>query len=105
MGYGIQFKTNIYLSKRSFSSIYELRYAIVDVKELISNVKEEIMMYSAASIDQCFPKDEQPVRAMQIVMSELIELLENYTLELHNLHLLEQYLEENPEVDINSLLK
>jgi hypothetical protein len=103
MGYGTQFKSNIYLSRKYFENIVDLESQIEDVKESIEYIKQGIMMYAAASPDQCFPQSEEPIWSLQVEIRESLNLLSEYITELSDMERLRAYLKENPDIDVKKL--
>jgi hypothetical protein len=105
MGWGTQFTTDVYLSRMSFDSKWELRDKIKEEEESIKSIQLEIAMMVAAT-----PKDivtdsdtENAVTNLKFKLNELFEWLEETYFLLAKLYQLQQYLEENPDVDIKTL--
>lgn len=107
MGYGTSFTTEIYLSRQIFSSKYELDERIKEVEEYIESAKRELTAYAVATPrDIIAEKDESgyiqnPIDEVLRKVNETLEWVEDNYRDLNRLYQYQQYLEENPDVDIN----
>lgn len=96
MGWGTNFKTDVYLNKMTFRTILELEDAIRQEKEEIASGKELLKMYAAASPKDIFTIEEGDTimyainSYVDVVITSLIESGERLTkLEMFLEHLSE----------------
>ncbi len=107
MGWGTSFKAEIYLSRQVFNSKYELDERIKELEENIESAKRELTAYAVATPrDIIAEKDESgyiqnPINEVLRKTREIFEWMEDNYRDLNKLYQYQQYLEENPEVDIN----
>ena len=106
MGWGISFKADIYLSRQVFNSKYELDEKIKEVEEYIESAKLELTAYAVATPrDIIAEKDESgyiqnPIDEVLRKVNETLEWMEDNYRDLNKLYQYQQYLEENPDIDI-----
>ena len=95
MSWGTDFVAEIYLSRQTFSNIYEIESKIDSNNKHIESIKQRIMMYTSANPSELVPEDweEDSILFLNQRVNELIEELEEYTLDNYRLEL---YLETNP---------
>lgn len=107
MGYGTSFKAEIYLNRQIFSSKHELDIKIEEVEGYIESAKRELTAYAVATPrDIIAEKDESgyiqnPIDEVLRKTRETLEWMEDNYRDLNKLYQYKQYLEENPDVDIN----
>ena len=107
MGWGTSFKADIYLSRQVFNSKYELDEKIKEVEEYIESAKQELTAYAVATPrDIIAEKDESgyiqnPIDEVLRKVNETFEWMEDNYRDLNKLYLYQEYLEENPDIDIN----
>ena len=102
MGWGTNFKTNIYLNKITFESYEHLVSRISELKEDILETKKSIYMYSVSNPSEIVP-DEHKDNKIMFIKTELNYLLSSYEEDLNELQLLKifkKYLDDN-KLDIN----
>ena len=83
MGYGIDFKADIYLSRQNYNeSINQVEAAMLECEESIETTKQQMLMLASANIRDILPDDwkEEPVRWLHM---QLVEVW-NYILDEHN---------------------
>jgi Na+/phosphate symporter len=109
MGYGTSFKAEIYLNRQIFSSKHELDEKIEEVEGYIESAKRELTAYAVATPrDIIAEKDESgyiqnPIDEVLRKTRETFEWMEDNYRDLNRLYQYQQYLEENPDIDINQL--
>jgi hypothetical protein len=107
MGWGTSFTTEIYLSRQVFSSKDELDERIKELEGYIESAKRELTAYAVATPrDIIAEKDESgyiqnPIDEVLRKTKETFEWMEDNYRDLNKLYQYQQYLEENPDVDIN----
>ena len=107
MGWGTSFKAEIYLSRQVFSSKLELDKRIKELEGYIESAKQELTAYAVATPrDIIAEKDESgyiqnPIDEVLRKTREIFEWIEDNYRDLNRLYQYQQYLEENPDVDIN----
>jgi hypothetical protein len=107
MGWGTSFKAEIYLSRQVFSSKLELDKRIKELEGYIESAKQELTAYAVATPrDIIAEKDESgyiqnPIDEVLRKTREIFEWMEDNYRDLNRLYQYQQYLEENPDVDIN----
>ena len=110
MGWGTSFKADVYLSRQVFSSKGELDERIKELEEYIESAKRELTAYAVATPrDIIAEKDESgytqnPIDEVLRKTREIFEWMEDNYRDLDRLYQYQQYLEENPDVDINQFL-
>jgi hypothetical protein len=109
MGWGTTFNVEIYLNKKVFTTRYELDDKVKEIENYIEDYKKELIAFSTGT-----PKDmlntknddgfnEHPIDIILRRTSEIFEMMEEYYSELSNLYLLQEYLNENPTINISDL--
>lgn len=109
MGYGTTFTTEIYLNRQIFNSRYELDDKIKELENMIELSKRELLAFAVST-----PKDvmtekneegevENPMDQILRRTSETFECMEDNYRELNRLYQFQEYLDENPDVDIKTL--
>ena len=109
MGYGTSFTTEIYLNRQIFQNRYELDERIKEIEGYIESAKQELTALAVST-----PKDviaeidesgyiQNPIDEVLRKTREIFEWMEDNYRDLNKLYQYKQYLEENPDVDINQL--
>ncbi len=109
MGYGTIFTTEIYLNRQIFNSRYELDDKIKELEGYIESAKRELLAFAVST-----PKDvmtekneegevENPMDQILRRTRETFEFMEDNYRELNRLYQFQEYLDENPDVDIKTL--
>jgi len=113
MGWGINFKTNIYLSRQNFSNKFEVINKIKGNDEIIKKHEDIFKMFASSTPKNIIPDDwnEQPIDWLNnSITDELINynelIIENYNLSLYLNYLIENNINEiKSECDENLLDK
>lgn len=97
MSYGTDFKADIYISRKIFTSLDEVQEYRDELEEDIINDKAKVLMYVSSTPKDIIPDDwkDEPIRWLQ---NQLIELLTNIEENLNLLFKIDhyiEYLEEN----------
>jgi len=105
--WGTQFKTDIFIKRETFSSIYELNDKIEEIESDINDYEKELIALGASTPKDIVPSDnstyDYPIDIVIRRTSEIFEQMrELYTL-LTNLYHLKDFLEENKDIDINEI--
>lgn len=107
MGYGTSFTTEIYLNRQIFNSKLELDKKIKEVEENIESAKRELTVYAVATPrDIIAEKNEggyfqNPIDEVLRKVYDVLEWMEDNYRDLNRLYQYQQYLEENPDIDMN----
>ena len=107
MGWGTSFKADIYLSRQTFNNRYELSEKIKELEGYIEFSKGKLTSLAVAT-----PKDiviekndegymESPFDQILRKTTEIFEFMEENYRELNKLYQYQEYLEDNPDVDMN----
>lgn len=102
MGWGTDFKINIYLSKVVFNAYEELTSKISKLEEDILEAKKSIYMYSTSNPSDIVP-DDWKENSIVFIKSKLNDLFESYDENLKELQLLQMFKKhiDDNELDIN----
>jgi Na+/phosphate symporter len=106
MGWGTSFKAEIYLSRQVFNSKLELDERIKELEGYIESAKRELTAYAVATPrDIIAEKDESgytqnPIDELLRKVHETFEWMEDNYRDLNKLYQYQEYLEENPDIDI-----
>lgn len=97
MGWGTEFKADIYLSRMSFENKYILEDKIKETEEYINNLKTKLSLYAVSS-----PKDivdpewtDDVITWVKNQMDEILEELIVETIVLYKLNLFKETVEED----------
>lgn len=107
MGYGTSFTTDIYLNRQIFESRWELDEKVKELEDYIQSAKGELIALAVSTPrDVIAEKDESgypqnPIDEVLIKTKETIQWMEDNYRELNKLYQFQQYLDENPDVDLN----
>lgn len=107
MGYGTSFTADIYLNRQIFSSRYELDEKVKELEGFIELAKQELLALAVST-----PRDviaeknedgyvENPLDQIIRRTRETFEWMEDNYRDLNKLYQFQEYLDENPEVEIN----
>ena len=107
MGYGTAFTTEIYLNRQIFQNRWELDEKIKEVEGFIESSKRELTALAVST-----PKDvmaeknsdgyiENPIDLILQRTSEIFEWMEDNYRDLNRLYQFQEYLKENPNIDLN----
>jgi hypothetical protein len=109
MGYGTAFTTEIYLNRQIFQNRYELDEKIKEIEGFIESSKRELTALAVSTPkDVMSEKDsdgyvENPIDQILRRTAEIFEWMEDNYSDLNRLYQYQQYLDENPEVDMEKL--
>jgi hypothetical protein len=109
MGYGTIFKTEIYLNRQIFQSRWELDERVKEVEGYIESAKQELTALAVSTPkDVIAEKDESgypqnPIDEVLRKTREIFEWIEENYIDLHRLYQYQQYLDENPDVEMDKL--
>lgn len=109
MGYGTAFTTEIYLNRQIFQNRYELDEKIKEIEGFIESSKRELTALAVSTPkDVMAEKDsdgyvENPIDQILRRTAEIFEWMEDNYRDLNRLYQFQQYLDENPEVDMEKL--
>jgi hypothetical protein len=109
MGYGTAFTTEIYLNRQIFQNRYELDEKIKEIEGFIESSKRELTALAVSTPkDVMAEKDsdgyvENPIDQILRRTAEIFEWMEDNYGDLNRLYQYQQYLDENPEVDMEKL--
>jgi len=107
MGYGTSFTTDIYLNRQIFESRWEIDEKVKELEDYIQSAKGELIALAVSTPkDVIAEKDESgyPQNPFDEVLrktKETIQWMEDNYRELNKLYQFQQYLDENPDVDLN----
>ena len=107
MGYGTAFTTEIYLNRQIFQNRHELDERIKEIEGYIESAKQVLTALAVSTPkDVIAEKDEEgyvqnPIDEVLRKTKETFEWMEDNYRDLNKLYQYQQYLEENPDVDIN----
>ena len=109
MGYGTAFTTEIYLNRQIYQNRHELDERIKEIEGYIESAKQELTALAVSTPkDVIAEKDESgypqnPIDEVLRKTKETFEWMEENYRNLHQLYEYQQYLDENPEVDMKKL--
>lgn len=96
MGYGTDFKADIYLNRMIFTNKYELENKIEENKGYISDSIQKIKMFAAAN-----PRDivdaewkEEPINWINNQINDLMESINEFSFENYRLELYLDYIND-----------
>lgn len=100
MGWGIDFKADIFLSKQSFSSIQELEHKIEETESFIESCRKELCMYAIANPKDIIPEDwkEDSIVFIKMKIDEVVDYIIENTELLSKLYLLKEVAQENKDI-------
>ena len=107
MGYGTSFTADIYLNRQIFESRWELDEKVKELEKFIEQGKQELLALAVSTPkDVIAEKDadgypQNPIEEVLRKTRETFEWMEDNYRELNKLYQFQQYLDENPDVDLN----
>lgn len=95
MGWGINFNSDIYLSRISADNQFQLEDLIADKEKYISDLEKELLMYVSANPAELVPKDweEEKIGFLKNQVETLLEEIKESEVTLFKLYL---YKDSNP---------
>lgn len=100
MGWGTEFKYDIYLSRRVYRAKWEVEDDVKNVEKEVERTKEQILMFCSASPNTIVSEDYKD-EAVNYIHREVSELFEFYEEQLLLLQNLKCYLEVYDEAKAN----
>lgn len=99
MGWGIQFKSDIYLSRQEYVTKQEVQDKIDELNKDIDSYKNQIKMFASSNPKDIIPDDwkDEPIRWINNQIEELFLLIDEYTVDNYKLQLYLDYLNEQDE--------
>lgn len=95
MAWGTEFHTDIFISRQSFQTVYELDERINEIEQDIQNRNSRIKMFAAATPNNIIPPDgPDPLHYIEVNMDEELAMLEEDIRELYQLSLFKEHLQE-----------
>lgn len=105
MGYGIDFKADIYLNRISIENKYQLEDMVQEKEKELITYKEQIMMFVSSNPKDIIPDDwkDEPIRFLQNEVDQIFEGYDENMNLLKDLYYYKEYLEEHPitKKDVN----
>lgn len=98
MVWGIEFKSDIYLSREDYDENIELvQDEINNLEKSIQYIQKQINMFASSNPKDIIPKDwkEEPIRWINNEIDELIEQLCEHNIHQYKLNLYKDYLKEH----------
>lgn len=97
MGWGTQFKTEIFLSKEIYNSIYEIKDEIEDIKKNINYLESKVLILIGSTPKDIIPEDwnEEPNSWLVSEFNGIKTEIESDYQRLFRLELFLDYLETN----------
>jgi hypothetical protein len=106
MGYGTSFTTDIYLNRQIFESRWELDEKVKELEKFIEQGKQELLALAVSTPkDVIAEKDadgypQNPIEEVLRKTRETFEWMEDNYRELNKLYQFQEYLDENPDVEL-----
>jgi len=100
MSWGIDFKADIYLSRQSYSTKYEVEDKISEMNKIITDCESELKMFASATPKDIVPPDysEEQINWLSNQIAEILEMNQEYLLERYRLTLYLEYLNDGGEI-------
>lgn len=88
MAWGTDFKANVYLSRITFTSIYQVEDKIKELEDEINTAREILSMLAIASPNTIIEQDEDPIYSIKNRVEDQVNIIieAQYTLVLVNLY-------------------
>ena len=104
MGWGTTFSPEIYLSKATFDSKWEIEDYIKDKETSINFIRNKLLIFAASSPKDICPDEwkEDIVSYLTNELRDLLDLLEELTIEKTKTNLLLNHVTEN-NIDVKTL--
>lgn len=102
MGWGTDFKIDIYLNRQIYKNKEEVEYKIEEDTEYLNSIKDKLKMFSSSNVSDIIPKDwkEEPINWLN---REINSLIDEYDITKDNLMKLKLYLEYLIENNITEI--
>lgn len=97
MGWGIDFKADIFLNKMSIQNIFDLNDIIEEKESELEAMKIAIYMYASSDPKLLISDDwkDDPIVFIQLKVKEILTEIEELTTLLTNLYHYKEYLEDD----------
>jgi hypothetical protein len=97
MSWGTNFQTNIYLSRQTFFSKYEIEEKINEYNKTINNIEATFKMFASSTPKDIIPTEwcEEPMSWLNNNLDELYEIYQETLIERYKLYLYQEYVTEN----------
>lgn len=97
MGYGIDFKADIFLSRQDYPTKHSVTDRIEELSELIGECEAKLKMYASATPKDIIQSDdsEDPIYWISSRIDEELEMYREYLINRYNLDLYLDYLTES----------
>ncbi len=107
MGYGIQFKPDIFLSKCTISTVEELEEKIEETKQYIEDTQSRILMWAAANPKDVVPNSwkEEPINFIRNEVRDILNFIAEESEMLTKLNILLEYVKSEKITDLKTLQK
>lgn len=94
MSWGINFKVDVYLSRMTFTSVYQVEEKIKELEDELNTAREILSMLAIATPNTIIEQDEDPIYSIKNRVSDQIDLIIDSQ---HDLTLLKLYYDEIKE--------
>lgn len=98
MGWGIEFKADIYLSRQSYSRKSEVEDKIDEIDRLITDHEAELKMFASATPKDIVPSDEEQIDWINNRINEILLAYQECLVDRYQLSLYLDYLNEGGEI-------
>jgi hypothetical protein len=97
MGWGTDFTADIYLSKETYGSIYELEDKIKEDEKYLEDINAKILMYASSNPKDLVPEDwkDEPINFIHFEVKKLLDELYETDMLLCRRYLYLEYLKEH----------
>ena len=97
MGWGTDFKADVYLNRQTFSSKFEVEDKIEELSQSIEDNKSILKMYASSTPSAIVPDDlkEDTIGWLNNEINMIFDTLQEEIVERYNLNLYLEFLEEN----------
>ena len=97
MGWGTDFKIDIYLNRKVFSNKYEVEDKISELEQSIENNKSLLKIYASSTPSDIIPEEykDDPIGWINNEINLIFETIEEELLDCYRFRLYLEYLEEN----------
>jgi len=94
MAWGIDFETNIFLSRQEYKNTFQVEDAIKECQEELDINKTQIQMLGAATPKDITPIDQEPLYWINSEITNAFERIEEQCIKIYQLSLYLEYLQE-----------
>lgn len=99
MGWGTEFKCNVYFHKQYFRDEFELKDKIQELEDQVNLYKEQLLMFCASSPKDLITEDwkDEPIRFIHLNVKELLEELSETERALMKLYIVQEHFDTKIE--------